>query len=47
MENTTAKHAAINNAGDISVIIGYFLVVIAVGIWVGERFVLGCFKVPK
>ncbi|KAG1951348.1 sodium/glucose cotransporter 2 [Pimephales promelas] len=37
MENTTAKHAAINNAGDISVIIGYFLVVIAVGIWSSFR----------
>ncbi|XP_051718288.1 sodium/glucose cotransporter 2 [Ctenopharyngodon idella] len=33
MENTTAKHVTINNPADISVIIGYFLVVIAVGIW--------------
>uniref|UniRef100_A0A672LZH7 Sodium/glucose cotransporter 2 n=1 Tax=Sinocyclocheilus grahami TaxID=75366 RepID=A0A672LZH7_SINGR len=33
MENTTAKHATINNPADISVIIGYFMVVIAVGIW--------------
>ncbi|XP_067307917.1 sodium/glucose cotransporter 2 [Pseudorasbora parva] len=33
MENTTEKHVTINNAADISVIIGYFLVVIAVGIW--------------
>lgn len=33
MENTTAKHVTINNAADISVIIIYFLVVIAVGIW--------------
>uniref|UniRef100_A0A671PM59 Sodium/glucose cotransporter 2 n=1 Tax=Sinocyclocheilus anshuiensis TaxID=1608454 RepID=A0A671PM59_9TELE len=33
MENTTAKHATINNPADISVIVGYFMVVIAVGIW--------------
>ncbi|KAF4103947.1 hypothetical protein G5714_014934 [Onychostoma macrolepis] len=33
MENTTAKHVTVNNPADISVIIGYFLVVIAVGIW--------------
>ncbi|KAK9961910.1 hypothetical protein ABG768_007308 [Culter alburnus] len=33
MENTTEKHVTINNPADISVIIGYFLVVIAVGIW--------------
>ncbi|CAM4551498.1 unnamed protein product [Leuciscus chuanchicus] len=33
MENTTVKFATINNPADISVIIGYFLVVIAVGIW--------------
>ncbi|RXN15843.1 sodium glucose cotransporter 2 [Labeo rohita] len=33
MENTTAKHVTINNPADISVIVGYFLVVIAVGIW--------------
>ncbi|XP_056118421.1 sodium/glucose cotransporter 2 [Rhinichthys klamathensis goyatoka] len=37
MENTTAKHATINNPADISVIIGYFLVVIAVGIWSSFR----------
>lgn len=40
MENTTAKHVTINNAADISVIISYFLVVIAVGIWVGENLFL-------
>ncbi|TRY89409.1 hypothetical protein DNTS_010812 [Danionella cerebrum] len=33
MENSTAKHVTINNPADISVIICYFLVVIAVGIW--------------
>ncbi|XP_052431773.1 sodium/glucose cotransporter 2 [Carassius gibelio] len=33
MENTTAKHITINNPADISVIVGYFMVVIAVGIW--------------
>ncbi|XP_073673637.1 sodium/glucose cotransporter 2 isoform X1 [Garra rufa] len=33
MENTTAKHVTVNNPADISVIVGYFLVVIAVGIW--------------
>ncbi|XP_077065016.1 sodium/glucose cotransporter 2 [Siphateles boraxobius] len=37
MENATAKHASINNPADISVIIGYFLVVIAVGIWSSFR----------
>ncbi|KAK7156190.1 hypothetical protein R3I94_006314 [Phoxinus phoxinus] len=37
MENATAKHTSINNAADISVIIGYFLVVIAVGIWSSFR----------
>lgn len=47
MENTTAKFATINNPADISVIIGYFLVVIAVGIWVGEKSVFVCFKVAK
>uniref|UniRef100_A0A8C1PD53 Solute carrier family 5 member 2 n=1 Tax=Cyprinus carpio TaxID=7962 RepID=A0A8C1PD53_CYPCA len=35
MENTTANHVTINNPADISVILGYFMVVIAVGIWVG------------
>uniref|UniRef100_A0A9J7ZCX4 Sodium/glucose cotransporter 2 n=1 Tax=Cyprinus carpio carpio TaxID=630221 RepID=A0A9J7ZCX4_CYPCA len=33
MENTTANHVTINNPADISVILGYFMVVIAVGIW--------------
>ncbi|XP_016432170.1 sodium/glucose cotransporter 2 [Sinocyclocheilus rhinocerous] len=33
MENTTAKHVTVNNPADISVIVGYFMVVIAVGIW--------------
>ncbi|XP_065137588.1 sodium/glucose cotransporter 2 [Paramisgurnus dabryanus] len=33
MENATETHATINNPADISVIICYFVVVIAVGIW--------------
>uniref|UniRef100_A0A8C1XIY3 Sodium/glucose cotransporter 2 n=1 Tax=Cyprinus carpio TaxID=7962 RepID=A0A8C1XIY3_CYPCA len=32
-QNTTANHVTINNPADISVILGYFMVVIAVGIW--------------
>lgn len=37
MENATEKHVTINNPADISVIISYFVVVIAVGIWVSEK----------
>lgn len=34
MENTTSVKLVINNPADIIVIVGYFLTVIGVGIWV-------------
>lgn len=34
MENTTLVKVAINNPADIVVIVGYFITIIGVGIWV-------------
>lgn len=34
MENTTSVKVAINNPADIVVIVGYFITIIGVGIWV-------------
>lgn len=37
MENATSAEVVLNNPADIVVIVGYFLAVIGVGVWVRRR----------
>lgn len=36
MENPLSDKVSVNNPADLSIIVGYFLMVIGVGIWVSE-----------
>lgn len=40
MENPSSDKVAINNPADISIIVGYFAMVIGVGIWVSVQILL-------